>query len=135
MNENFEAVTTAPQNAYVYLFKNCTSLIDASQLKLASTTTSQNSYGYMFYGCSNMTKGPEICAKTLGNFSQERMFQNCSVMNELKVHYTGSFGSGIFTDWVKGVQTTSGTFYYNGSYTGRGTNAIPTNWTITTFSA
>ena len=134
LNKNPDLVTQCPQNAYVYLFYNCTSLIDASQLKLASTSTSANAYGYMFYGCSNMTKGPEICATTLGNYSQERMFQNCSVMNELKVHYTGIFGSSVFTDWVSGVQTTSGTFYYNGSYTGRGTNAIPTGWTITPFA-
>ena len=134
LNKNPDLVTQCPQNAYVYLFYNCTSLIDASQLKLASTSTSANAYGYMFYGCSNMTKGPEICATTLGNYSQECMFQNCSVMNELKVHYTGNFGSSVFTDWVSGVQTTSGTFYYNGSYTGRGTNAIPTGWTITPFS-
>lgn len=116
------------------LFTGNTSIIDASKLKLASTTTSPNAYGYMFYGCSNMTKGPEIYATTLGNYSQERMFQNCSVMNEVKVHYTGNFADPRFTDWMREVQTTSGTFYYNGSYTGRGTNAIPTNWTITTFS-
>jgi hypothetical protein len=133
LNEDFAAVTTAPQNAFVRLFTGNTSIIDASQLKLASITTNANAYGYMFYGCSNMTKGPEIYATTLGGYSQERMFQNCSVMNEVKVHYTGNFGSAIFTDWMSGVQTTSGTFYYNGSYTGRGTKAIPTNWTITRF--
>ena len=60
------------------------------------------------------------------------MFNGCTNLNEIKLDYTGSFASNTFASWVNGVAA-SGTFYYNGSDTTRGTSAIPTGWTITTF--
>lgn len=135
LNKEIDDVsTTAPQNAYVSLFRGCTSLVDAKNLTLPCTATSANSYGYMFYGCSNLVSGPEIFATTLGNYSLEHMFDGCSVLNEVKLHYTGTINGGPFGSWMTGVQTTAGTFYYNGSSTTHGTSAIPNNWTITPFS-
>ena len=68
------------------------------------------------------------------------MFGNCSSLNQVKIHWTWDFefNSGFgnqpyFTRWMDGVQTTSGTFYYNGTTTTRGASYIPSNWTITTF--
>lgn len=70
------------------------------------------------------------------------MFQNCANLNEIKIGYTGNFdvtyfgrltsmwGTTVDTRWMTGVQTTSGTFYYNGSDTTRGPGAIPNGWTV-----
>ena len=134
LNKNTDSVTIAPQFAYVYLFKGCTSLVDAKNLTLTCTTIKENAYGHMFQDCSNLVAGPEIFATTLSNWSLEYMFTGCSVLNEVKIHYTGNFNSIQFGSWMGGVQTTAGTFYYNGSSTTHGTGAIPNNWTITPFS-
>lgn len=61
------------------------------------------------------------------------MFNGCSSLQEIKVDFTGNFNATYFRDWVSGVPNT-GTFYYNGSDTTRGASAIPTGWTITTFT-
>ena len=65
------------------------------------------------------------------------MFNDCSSLNSIKIAYTGNFsGTGVplnaFNYWVNGVAST-GTLYYNGSDTTRGTSAIPENWTVQTF--
>ena len=56
------------------------------------------------------------------------MFKECSSLNFIKIGYTGNFTIG-FSSWVQGVSST-GTFYYNGSDTARGDNAIPPNWSV-----
>ena len=60
------------------------------------------------------------------------MFWGCSSLNEIKIAYTGNFSSSYFSGWVDGVAA-SGTFYYNGTDTTRGTSAIPTGWVVQTF--
>lgn len=134
LNENYESVTSIPNSCWGYLFKNNTSIIDASNLKFPATTVDNFGYGWMFSGCSNMTKGPEIFATSIGSqYGIDHFFYNCSSLTEIKIHYTGSFGGNRFSSWVDGVQTTGGTFYYNGSDTTTGVSAIPVNWTVTPF--
>ena len=146
-----------------WMFYNMTSLVSAEDLVLPSTTIGKFAYNNMFQDCTNMTKAPKdiaaVTISTTGDWPMAGMFKNtaitksphlhftttntsnayqemfngCSNLNEIKLDYTGNFGTGAFTNWVNGVAA-SGTFYYNGSYTGRGTNAIPNGWTITPFS-
>lgn len=138
LNKNPDLVTTCPQNAYPNLFQDCTSLVEASRLVLASPTVSNNSYGHgMFRRCSNLVGGPEIRATnfTDASYHGEYMFQGCSSLASVKLYQTGgSWNSSTTTGWMDGVPAT-GTFYYNGTYTGRGVNYIPTGWTITPFTA
>ena len=95
-----------------------------------------NAYAYadMFSGCSSMVKAPEIKATTISTTEAvSNMFKNCSQLNEIKLtNFIGNFSSGPFGNWVYGVAST-GTFYYNGSDTTRGANAIPTGWTVQSF--
>ncbi|MBQ1759569.1 MAG: hypothetical protein IIZ94_07795 [Prevotella sp.] len=88
----------------------------------------------MFQGCTSLTKSPEICATSIGNWTFDWMFYGCSNLSEIKFHYNGTLSSTYSGDWVNGVAAT-GIFYYNGSQTARGTSAIPTGWTITPFTA
>lgn len=121
------------------MFSNCTSLVDATGLSLTCTALSNNSYGHMFDGCSNLVGGPDIyvnpmTSSNLGSWSMENMFANCSSLGSVKLRATGSdWYTSSTGNWMVGVPNT-GTFYYNGTYTGRGVNAIPSGWTITTFS-
>lgn len=137
LNKEPDLVTTCPQNAYPNLFQDCTSLVEASRLVLASPTVSNNSYGHgMFRRCSNLVGGPEIMATnfTDASYHGEYMFQGCSSLASVKLYQTGgSWNSSTTANWMDGVPAT-GTFYYNGSYTGRGVNYIPTGWTITPFA-
>lgn len=88
----------------------------------------------MFESCTNLEAGPEIYATNWGNFSMEYMFRYDAKLASVKMHNTGSYWNTFATgNWMNGVAS-SGTFYYNGTYTGRGTGAIPTGWTITTFT-
>lgn len=117
------------------MFQDCTNLTKAPKEIAAKTVTSSNwPMAGMFKGCTSLTKSPYFRFTSVNSSTAfQEMFQNCSNLNEIKLDYTGSFGDGNWTNWVSGVPAT-GTFYYNGSYTGRGTNAIPTGWTITPFT-
>ena len=132
-----DAVTTAPLYAYPNLFNGCSALVDAIDLMLPSTTASQNSYGHgMFRNCTNLVGGPTIKATNLlsGSYTAEKMFNGCSSLASVKIYATGdSWKSSNTQDWMAGVPST-GTFYYNGTYTGRGSSYIPNGWTITPFT-
>jgi hypothetical protein len=122
--------------AYNNMFQDCTNLTKAPKEIAATTVTSTNwPMAGMFKGCTSLTKSPYFRFTSVNSSTAfQEMFQNCSNLNEIKLDYTGSFGTGTWTNWVSGVAA-SGTFYYNGTYTGRGTNAIPSGWTITPFTA
>ena len=139
------SLTTAPNlpatalgsgtTCYGSMFRNCTSLTTAPELP--ATTLGQSCYAAMFWGCTSLTTVPNLPATTLANGCYYNMFNGCSSLNSIKIGYTGNFsGTGVptnaFNNWVSGVSA-SGTFYYNGSDTTRGTSAIPANWTIQTF--
>ena len=132
-----DAVTTAPLYECPNLFNGCSALVDAIDLMLPSTTASQNSYGHgMFRNCTNLVGGPTIKATNLlsGSYTAENMFNGCSSLASVKIYATGdSWKSSNTQDWMAGVPST-GTFYYNGTYTGRGSSYIPNGWTITPFT-
>lgn len=117
------------------MFQDCTNMTKApKEISAITVTTSNWPMTGMFKGCTSLTKSPYLRFTSVNSTNAfQEMFQNCSNLNEIKLDYTGNFGTSTFTDWVKGVAA-SGTFYYNGTYTGRGTNAIPTGWTITPFA-
>ena len=128
--------TTLARNCYQFMFDGCTSLVNPPS-ELPALSVPFAAYGDMFAGTA-ITKSPYIRATSVdGAWGMASMFKNCSSLNEIKMDYIGNFsGSGVptdaFTTWVDGVAST-GTFYYNGSDTTRGTSAIPENWTIQSF--
>lgn len=125
---------TAPGYAYTFLFAGISALVDASELKLTFGSANNNSYGHMFESCPNLEAGPEIYATTWGSWSLEYMFRYDAKLASVKMHNTGSYWNTLATgNWMNGVAS-SGMFYYNGTFTTRGDNAIPTGWTITPYS-
>ena len=122
---------TVPSNyCFSFLFSNCTSLTQAPELP--ATTLTPACYGMMFSGCTSLTTAPELPATTMFNNCYYRMFSGCTSLNEIKIGYTGNFSGPAFSIWVYNVAST-GTFYYNGSDTTRGSSAIPSNWNVQTF--
>ena len=137
--EGFDQISKPETYAFAYLFNKCVSLVDATELKLTCTSLDNNSYGHMFERCSNLIGGPDIYvnpmnSSNIGMWSMEYMFYNCSSLNSVKLRATGSdWYSSATGSWMSGVPST-GTFYYNGTYTGGGSSYIPTGWTITPFT-
>jgi len=94
-------------------------------------------YQGMFNGCEwldTSTKPIVLDFDTVTTNSLRQLFQSGYKVTKIKLtNYTGGFGDTSFYRWVYGVPGT-GTFYYNGSDTTRGSNGIPTGWTIQTFT-
>lgn len=153
--------TTVGERAYANMFDGCTNLWNAPEISattlggscfnrmfynsaigvapsvLPATTLSTACYSGMFEGCYNLTSAPRLSATTLASACYKNMFKGCQKISEIKLDYTGNFSAGSFVTnpfdaWVNGVSA-SGTFYYNGTDTTRGTSAIPTGWTVQTF--
>ena len=115
---------------YQSMFRGCTSLTRAPELP--ATTLETYCYGNMFQGCTSLTKTPELPATTLVSGCYFNMFRGCTNLNYIKCLATNISASNCTSNWVLGVQTTSGTFIKNSSMTSwtRGTSGIPTNWTV-----
>ena len=72
-------MTSVPAYGFIFLFTNCSKLIDASGLKLPATTLNQYCYGRLFDSCSNLKYGvEELPATTLPRFAYGYMYCNCT---------------------------------------------------------
>lgn len=126
--------TTLKDSCYLRMFENCTSLTDLSSVALPATTLTANCYYNMFAGCTSLTHAPNLLGITLATSCYYGMFSNCSSLRYIRLSYTGNFDNN-FNQWVYGVQTTAGDFYYNGNDTTRASSSnsykgIPQNWVI-----
>lgn len=124
--------TTLAFDCYHGMFMRCTSLANPPS-ELPATTMAEYCYVLMFNQCPFQT-APTIKAETLATECFKSMFWDCSSLNEISIAYTGNFSgqdvpTDAFNNWVNGVSA-SGTFYYDGSDTTTGANAIPTGWEV-----
>ena len=113
------------------LFKNCTTLIDSSELSLPKITQ-KSCYEGMFYRCTSLTTSPVLISKTLTEDCYKDMFYGCSSLNNIKCYNVEDISEYVSSDWVTGVAA-SGTFYINNKGDWNETNTashIPENWTI-----
>lgn len=65
---------------FAYLFKENTSLTDASGLVLPATTMVEYCYQNMFEGCTALTTPPALPATTLAHGCYKQMFKDCSAL-------------------------------------------------------
>ena len=70
------SATTLASSCYRYMFRGCTSLVNAPTLP--ATTLASNCYDRMFDGCTGLTTAPELPATTLANWCYDRMFNGCT---------------------------------------------------------
>lgn len=113
------------------LFRNCTTLIDASELSLPKTTK-KSCYEGMFYGCSSLINSPVLISKTLTEDCYKDMFYGCESLSNIKCYNVVDISEYVSSDWVNGVAST-GTFYINCKGDWNNTNKashIPENWII-----
>lgn len=131
--------TTLTGDCYAWMFQGCTNLTTAPSI-LPATTLVYRCYDSMFQGCTSLTTAPELPATTLVSSCYNSMFYNCSSLNYVKAMFTSkpfskNVGPGTTYAWLLGVSET-GTFVKNSeaTWTDRGTNSIPTGWTVETAS-
>lgn len=118
------------------MFAGCTSLISASELP--ATTINQQSYQGMFKGCTNLLSAPIMHFSRPATSGCQYMFSGCTNLKYINCQFVdwtkdanGTTMQYSFTDWVNGVQTTSGTFIKDSSLaTEYRTSRIPNNWTV-----
>ena len=139
--ENLLPATTLASYCYYNMFDGCSSLTNAP--KLPATTLAYACYMFMFKGCSSLTNAPKLPATTLANYCYSNMFNSCSKLKEVycNAHYNEN-GTEITTsigqNWLNGTPNTADCiFYKNADWSGpttRGSNTIPSNWQIATYS-
>ena len=116
------------------MFANCTSMTVAPELPM--TSLGKQCYWYMMQGCTSLTQAPLLPATTINTQSYCGLFMGCTNLNSVTCLATGGISTSNCNEWMKNVQTTSGTFTKAAGYEGwsRGQNAVPNNWTIVDYS-
>ena len=123
------SVASLTQYTYQYMFANCTHLTGVPTIN--ATTLNNYCMRYMFQNCSSLVESPILKGTALKNYCYEGMFSGCTSLNKITSYFTTAPSNTYTKDWVKGVPTvTTGQYIRRGTYTTRGTNAIPTNWVI-----
>ena len=102
--EGFATKTDLPNASYVFygLFKQNSTLIDASELLLPATTLATACYQIMFQECTSLTTAPKLPATTLTNACYYSMFSGCTSLTSayVKAAYTDydNASSSMFVD-------------------------------------
>lgn len=127
--------TTLAQSCYTSMFYGCTALQSAPALP--ATTLADSCYSGMFQGCSALTTAPDLLASSFVNGCYQYMFSDCSRLNYIKcLTCTSDYSSTLLpliytTDWVRGVQTSGGTFIIDAHQNWpSGVSGIPSGWTV-----
>lgn len=120
--------STAIFNAY----GNIMSLINSTNFSGLTSFTGSHNF-YRLFENTNIVDARNLIlpVKTLGEYCYQSMFSNCSKLIGITCLATNILASGCVLSWMSGVSTT-GTFIKAASMTAwqRGTNGIPSNWTV-----
>jgi hypothetical protein len=76
---DFDGKTEITQAYQFYkLFYQATKIVDASNLMLPATTLANRCYSYMFRDCTSLVNAPALPATTLADYCYEYMFRDCT---------------------------------------------------------
>lgn len=124
--------TTLSNKCYQSMFEGCTSLVQAPALP--ATTLVEGCYSSMFEGCTSLINAPELPATTLESYCYASMFNGCTKLNHVKALFTDKSAEECLSSWLDNVSPT-GTFVKNSAATWTNEQAgIPTGWTVQTAS-
>lgn len=96
--------------SFRYMFQNCSSLEDVSNLTIPVTSYSHEC-AYMFSGCSSLKKIPKLNIISFGSYCFSNMFENCTSLesgyDEFEVNFNTTVAgysqvSGCFSGMYKG---------------------------------
>lgn len=128
------SMQSLPEQVYKSFFDSCTNLV-AGPAELAATSISKQCYRNMFKDCTSLTSAPIIRNPATHNDDgwYQQMFLNCNSLQEIVFLDDYAYSSGNFTDWVKGITNSSGTFYKSStmtSFPSPGNSSTPSGWTV-----
>ena len=119
--------TTLTPHCYRALFANSPSLTVAPELP--AMTLAEGCYRYIFQDAS-ITTAPDLLAPILATDCYEGMFDDCHNLNYIRCLATDISAASATTGWTQAVAST-GTFVKDANTEwSRGTNGIPTRWTV-----
>ena len=121
--------TTLGEACYLSMFDECSSLVNVPDC-LPAKVAASGCYAQMFRKCVNLQEAPEIMIEEAGSTWASYMFDGCSSLRLVKVHFTAWNNGSV---WLRGVSST-GSFYKpaaleDRSYIANGSD-IPHNWTV-----
>lgn len=131
--DDYSGKTDTQAGCFRGMFRQQTSIQDASSLVMPATSMTSQCYREMFLGCSSMVKGPALPALILVDRCYEQMFYGCSSLQYIKALFTTTPSSSYTNSWVSGVAS-SGVFVKNkdAAWSVTGNNGVPSSWTIET---
>lgn len=138
--DNF-AETTTLNTSFKVLFYSNTSLVSARNLMLPATTLAvSGAYLYMFRNCTNLIEGPTIGAINWESSQTAQacmyMFRGCSNLQYIKALCYGMpenippYNSNTFLLWTDGVASTGTFVKAKGMDWNSGDGGIPSGWTV-----
>ena len=74
--DKYETSTT--ERRFQGLFKNCTAIVDASELILPKENLGGYNFQRLFYGCNSLLNAPNILGESIGVYACQSMFEGCS---------------------------------------------------------
>jgi hypothetical protein len=110
------------------MFYGCTSLRYAP--KLPATALANYCYSNMFNGCITMAVAPILPAQTLANYCYNSMFYGCSSLKYIATRNSSPLSSTYSSNWVYGIQVSSGNFISPITTNPTGTNGKPSQFTL-----
>lgn len=110
------------------MFYDCNNLTNVQKVLHIETAQSSGLRG-MFFRCKKIITAPEILLTIINSSAISGIFQSCSSINYIKVHFT-SWDGFNWSYWASGVAS-KGTFVKPEALpTQYGSNYIPTGWTV-----
>ena len=130
---NYLPATILAKNCYSYMFSTCTNLTSAPDLP--ATTLEEGCYSFMFRGCGKLQNAPVLAAPIVAISAYEEMFASATILRYIKCLAVDISASNATKNWVKNVQTSSGTFIKDPNMSSwpvgsQSANGIPNNWTV-----
>lgn len=115
------------------MFRGCTALKDASNLRFGFSELAADAIRFMFYQCTNLKVAPEIPNHTAAfSIAAQYVFGGCSSLQRIGVKFTAWPSSTLW--WVDGVAPTG--YFYCPAALGtnetieRGVSRCPEGWTV-----
>lgn len=119
---------TVNTHSYQYMFYQCTSLVTAPRV-LATTLSGESGMYSMFMYCTALEDAPELYPTAVVDFQYHRLFDGCSRLAELRVHFTAWTEKGMYY-WLQDTAA-NGTLYCPASLPQEfGRDRIPTGWSV-----
>ena len=97
-----ETSSMREKGTFIYLFKDNTHIVDASNLRLQSTNLESGCYQSMFQGCTSLTSAPELTATSLVNDCYYNMFNGCTSLTTVPVLPATSLNRSCYRSMFQG---------------------------------